>query len=102
MREAADRALAVLAGLPPNKELAMAYVAQAQVKFRMNHLAESAAWAGKACDLARELGEGEIDDPRQRHARHRKARSGRPHRLDGTGWRLTLRPRCRLGGPRGS
>jgi ATP/maltotriose-dependent transcriptional regulator MalT len=60
MREAADRSVAVLAGLPPNKELAMAYVAQAQVQFRMNHLAESAAWAGKACDLARDLGEGEI------------------------------------------
>lgn len=60
MREAADRALTVLAGLPPSKELAMAYVAQAQVQFRMNHLAESAAWAGKACDLALDLGEGEI------------------------------------------
>jgi tetratricopeptide (TPR) repeat protein len=60
MREAAERALEVLADLPPNKELAMAYVAQAQVQFRMNHLAESAGWADKACDLARELGEGEI------------------------------------------
>jgi DNA-binding CsgD family transcriptional regulator/tetratricopeptide (TPR) repeat protein len=60
MREAADRALEVLAGLPPSKELAMAYVAQAQLQFRVNDLAESAAWAERAVDLARQLGEGEI------------------------------------------
>ena len=60
MQDAADRALEVLAGLPPNKELAMAYVAQAQLRFRVNHLAESAAWAGRAVDLAEQLGESEI------------------------------------------
>ena len=60
MREAADRALEVLAGLPPSKELAMAYVAQAQFRFRVNHLAESAEWADRAVDLAQQLGEGEI------------------------------------------
>jgi DNA-binding CsgD family transcriptional regulator/tetratricopeptide (TPR) repeat protein len=60
MREAADRALQVLAGRPPNKELAMAYVAQAQLRFRVNHLAESAEWADRAVVLARELGEDEI------------------------------------------
>jgi DNA-binding CsgD family transcriptional regulator/tetratricopeptide (TPR) repeat protein len=60
IREAADRALEVLAGLPPSKELAMAYVAQAQLCFRVNHLAESAAWADRAVDLAQQLGEGEI------------------------------------------
>ena len=60
MRQAADRALEVLAGLPPNKELAMAYVAQAQLCFRVNDLAESAAWADRAVDLARQLGEDEI------------------------------------------
>jgi len=38
----------------------MAYVAQAQLRFRVNHLAESAAWADRAVDLARQLGEGEI------------------------------------------
>jgi DNA-binding CsgD family transcriptional regulator/tetratricopeptide (TPR) repeat protein len=60
MREAADRGLEALAGLPPNKELAMAYVAQAQLRFRVNHLAESAAWAERAVELARQLGEYEI------------------------------------------
>ncbi len=60
MQDAADRALEVLAGLPPNKELAMAYVAQAQLRFRVNQLAESAAWAGRAVDLAEQLGESEI------------------------------------------
>ena len=60
MREAADRALEVLAGLPPSKALAMAYVAQAQLRFRVNDLAESAAWADRAVDLAEQLGEGEI------------------------------------------
>ena len=60
MGEAADRALEVLAGLPPSKELAMAYVAQAQLRFRVNHLTESAAWADRAVDLAQQLGEGEI------------------------------------------
>ena len=60
MRQAADRALEVLAGLPPSKELAMAYVAQAQLCYRVNDLAESAAWAGRAVDLARQLGEDEI------------------------------------------
>jgi DNA-binding CsgD family transcriptional regulator/tetratricopeptide (TPR) repeat protein len=60
MREAADRALEVLAGLAPNKQLAMAYVAQAQLRFRVNLLAESATWAQRAVDLARQLGEEEI------------------------------------------
>ena len=60
MRQAADRALDVLAGLPPNKELAMAYVAQGQLCFRVNDLAGSAAWADRAVDLAQELGENEI------------------------------------------
>ena len=60
MREAADRALQVLSGLPPNQALAMAYVAQAQLRFRVNQLAESAAWADRAVTLARQLGEPEI------------------------------------------
>jgi DNA-binding CsgD family transcriptional regulator/tetratricopeptide (TPR) repeat protein len=60
MREAADQGLQLLAGLPPNKELAMAYVAQAQLRFRVNHLAESAAWADRAVELARQLGDDEI------------------------------------------
>jgi DNA-binding CsgD family transcriptional regulator/tetratricopeptide (TPR) repeat protein len=57
VRAAADRALEVLAGLPPNKELAMAYVAQAQLRFRVNQLAESADWADRAVELARRLGD---------------------------------------------
>ena len=60
MREAADRALEVLAGLPPSQALAMAYVAQAQLRYRVNDLAGSAAWAERAVDLAEELGEDEI------------------------------------------
>ena len=60
MREAADRALQMLASLPPSKELAMAYVAQAQLSFRVNELAESAAWADRAVELAHQLGEQEI------------------------------------------
>ena len=60
MREAADRGLALLAGLPPTKGLAMAYVAQAQLRFRVNHMAESAEWADRAVELARQLGEDEI------------------------------------------
>jgi predicted ATPase len=60
MRQAAGRALEMLAGLPPNKELAMAYVAQGQLCYRVNDLAESAAWADRAVHLAQELGEGEI------------------------------------------
>ena len=60
MREAADRALQMLASLPPSKELAMAYVAQAQLSFRVNELAESAAWAERAVQLAHQLGEQEI------------------------------------------
>jgi DNA-binding CsgD family transcriptional regulator/tetratricopeptide (TPR) repeat protein len=60
MREAADRAMEVLAGLPPSRALAMAYVAQAQLRYRVNQLAESAEWAGRAVDLADQLGEGEI------------------------------------------
>ena len=50
----------VLAGLPPSKALAMAYVAQAQLRYRVNQLAESADWADRAVDLAEQLGEGEI------------------------------------------
>ena len=60
MREAADRALEVLDGLPPSQALAMAYVAQAQLSYRVNDLAVSAAWAERAVALAGELGEGEI------------------------------------------
>ncbi len=60
MREAADQALEVLAGLPPSQALAMAYVAQAQLRYRVNDRAASAAWADRAVDLADELGEGEI------------------------------------------
>ena len=52
MREAADRALEVLAGLPPSQALAMAYVAQAQLRYRVNDRAASAAWADRAVDLA--------------------------------------------------
>ena len=74
MREAADRALEVLAGLPPNKALAMAYVAQAQLRFRVNDLAGSAAWADRAVDLARAAGRGRDRAARQRHPRHRQAR----------------------------
>ena len=57
---AADRALEVLAGLPPSKALAMAYVAQAQLRYRVNQLTESAQWADRAVEMARELGEDEI------------------------------------------
>ncbi|HSU37440.1 MAG TPA: AAA family ATPase [Propionibacteriaceae bacterium] len=60
MREAADRALEVLAGLPPNQALAMAHVAQAQLQFRRGSLTESAAWAERARQLAEQLGEDEI------------------------------------------
>ena len=74
MREAADRALEVLDGLPPSKELAMAYVAQAQLRFRVNDLAESAAWAERAVDLARAAGRGRDRAARQRHPGHRQAR----------------------------
>jgi DNA-binding CsgD family transcriptional regulator len=57
IRQAADRALDVLAGLPPSKELAMAFVAQAQLCYRVNQLAESEAWADRAVELARDLAE---------------------------------------------
>ena len=60
MRETADRALEVLDGLPPSKALAMAYVAQAQLHFRRSSLAESAAWAERARQMAEQLGEVEI------------------------------------------
>jgi DNA-binding CsgD family transcriptional regulator/tetratricopeptide (TPR) repeat protein len=60
MRQAADRALEVLAGQRPNKELAMAYVAQGQLCFRVNDLAGSAAWADRGVALAQDLGENEI------------------------------------------
>ena len=60
MRESADRALEVLDGLPPSQALAMAYVAQAQLHFRRSSLAESAAWAERARQMADQLGEDEI------------------------------------------
>jgi DNA-binding CsgD family transcriptional regulator len=60
LRETADRALAVLDGLPPSRALAMAYVAQAQLQFRRNSLVESAAWAERARQMADQLGEREI------------------------------------------
>ncbi|HZA03752.1 MAG TPA: AAA family ATPase, partial [Propionibacteriaceae bacterium] len=60
MRVTADRALAVLAGLPPSKALVMAYVAQAQLRYRVNQLTESAEWADRAVHLAQQLGEPEI------------------------------------------
>ena len=60
MRESADRALEVLDGLPPSQALAMAYVAQAQLHFRRGSLAESAAWAERARQMAEQLGEDEI------------------------------------------
>ena len=52
--------LEVLAGLPPSQALAMMYIAQAQLRYRVNDRAASAAWADRAVDLADELGEGEI------------------------------------------
>ena len=38
----------------------MAYVAQAQLRYRVNDLTGSAAWADRAVDLAEDLGEDEI------------------------------------------
>ena len=95
VREAADQGLALLADLPPNKELAMAYVAQAQLRFRVNQLAESAAWADRAVELARSAGGGRDCSARQCHPRHRQARGRRPGRLGLPGGDPPIRPRRR-------
>ena len=76
MREAADRALEVLDGLPPNKELAMAYVAQAQLRFRVNDLAGVGGVGRSGRRPGATAGRGRDRAARQRHPRHRQARRG--------------------------
>ena len=91
MRESADRALEVLDGLPPSQALAMAYVAQAQLHFRRSSLAESAAWAERARQLADAVGRGRDRLPRQRHSGHRQTCPGRP-RKPGRRWNRPTKP----------
>ena len=102
MREAADRALEVLDGLPPSQALAMAHVAQAQLHFRRSSLTESAASAERARQLAEQLGEDEI----ALHARitgdTARLALGDLARLDVDGSDPPSRGRCRPGRPRRS
>ncbi len=60
VRQAADRAVAVLEALPPDHELAMAYINQSQVAFMDHRLADAGDWGERARTLAQQLGDGEL------------------------------------------
>lgn len=56
----AEAAVAILEGLPPGRELAMAWSNQAQLKMLSHEVDEALAWSERAIALAEELGESEI------------------------------------------
>ncbi len=60
VRQAADRAVTVLEALPPNHELAMAYISQSQVAFMDHRLADAIGWAERARTLAQQLGDEDL------------------------------------------
>jgi DNA-binding CsgD family transcriptional regulator len=60
-RKAADRAVAVLAGGPPCKQLAMAYSNRSQVHMRSYEFDEAIVWGDRAAELAKRLGDAETE-----------------------------------------
>ena len=58
---AARAAVDLLAGLPPGPELASAYVRLSQVHMNGDELDAATEWGDRALELARDLGEGEIE-----------------------------------------
>ncbi len=68
---AARRALDVLEALPPGRELAMAYSAEAQLRMLARDTEASIRWSEKAIELADRLGDREIARPRAQQSRQR-------------------------------
>ncbi len=77
VRQAADRAVTVLEALPPNHELAMAYISQSQVAFMDHRLADAIGWAERARTLAQQLGDEDL-------AIHAQITADPPARLRGS------------------
>jgi DNA-binding CsgD family transcriptional regulator/tetratricopeptide (TPR) repeat protein len=57
----ADRAIELLSGLPPGRELAMAWSNRAQLHMLAGRAQEAREWSRKALQLAQELGECALD-----------------------------------------